>query len=337
MRTTSTRNLDLFYGRNGPTSTGHLDQICRRFPLWRGSLRQECGEYLQFDPQRPDWWLEDVEEAINGEVTGSSTKDMEVCMEGEFLEYMKSWPDCNEGENEDSDMCLTSPPEMTSYYNHIRDGDLVFIEAALSPQEAFAVQSLGRCIRKLLPLKLPFYESRAFGNETDYLKSGNACTFLGGLLQTFVPGVEAQLISIATVARESARWGDEEGLSLPDPQTLGIRTTEHLLYQTTSQLAVHQDFESVYTVVISLSNPEDYQGGEFRLTSINPKFKPERLTAIVFRSNFTEHGIEPILSGRRETFATEFWESMDVPAGWNRPGLQYFEDYLKEKEYDTEL
>ena len=93
VRATLNRNLDLFYGKSGSTSNGDLDQICRRFPLWRGSLRQECGEYLQFDPQRPDWWFEDVEEAINGAVTGSSMKDMEACIEGEFLEYIKSWPE----------------------------------------------------------------------------------------------------------------------------------------------------------------------------------------------------------------------------------------------------
>ena len=227
---------------------------------------------------------------------------------------------------------------MTSYYEHKSEGDLVIIEGALSPQEAFVVQSLGRCIRKLLPLDVPFYEKRAFGQETDYLASGNACTFLAGFLQLFAPGVEAQIMNIASVAwlSELSGWGNDGDISFPDPRTLRIRTTEHLFYQTTSQLGVHTDNGSTYTILVSLSNPEDYGGGEFRLETNNVKFKPQKLTAVVFKSDDTFHAVESVTSGQRETFTTELWAYLDTPAGQPRPGLKQFKKYLKEQGYNTE-
>jgi hypothetical protein len=213
--------------------------------------------------------------------------------------------------------------EVTSTFTS-SEGELVSIENAITPQEAFAVQSLGRCTRKVLPLDLPFYHKRAFGlahqidNEGDHLQSGNVCTYLSGLLQMFAPGVAAQLPKIAVAAWEVADWGGEHFGHMPDPRKTGIRTTEHLYYETTSQLGVHIDGGSNYTVVISLSDPREYEGGQFRLLSDNVMFKPNKFTAIVFRSEIM-HGVEPITSGKRETFATELWPLVDTPAGLAKP------------------
>lgn len=211
---------------------------------------------------------------------------------------------------------------------------MVIIEWALSPQEAFVVQSLGRCIRKLFPTEL-FFEKRAFADAADssYMTSGNICTFMAGFLQLFAPGVEAQVMKIARVAWEATSWGSEEGLPLPDPKTLRIRTSEHLLYQADSKLGLHVDSGSTYTVLISLSDPEDYQGGEFRLESANVKFKPEKLTALVFRSQTTLHAVEAVISGRRETFATELWSNADVPLGQNRPSWSDFNDFISNRSW----
>jgi hypothetical protein len=230
--------------------------------------------------------------------------------------------------------------EVTSIFTDSTEGELVSIENALTPQEAFAVKSLGRCTRKILPLDIPFYHKRAFGlehqidNVGDYLQSGNVCTYLAGLLQMFAPGVAAQLTKIAVAAWEAADWGHARFGHMPDPRTTGVRTTEHLYYETTSQLGVHSDAGSNYTVVVSLSDPSEYEGGQFRLFSDNVMFKPKKLTAIVFRSEIL-HGVEPISSGKRETFATELWPLVDTPVGLAKPPPEVMNglvaDYLRDQ------
>ena len=49
----------------------------------------------------------------------------------------------------------------------------------------------------------------------------------------------------------------------PDPREIGIRTIEHLSYDIWDGLGYHQDERSDYTVNILLSDPDDYEGGEF--------------------------------------------------------------------------
>jgi hypothetical protein len=131
----------------------------------------------------------------------------------------------------------------------------------------------------------------------------------------------------------------------PDPRhpTMGIRTTEHLSYDKWGGLGYHEDSDSDYTVLIALSNPDDYIGGEFTIfteydydnskgnnkgsnnnnkNNSNPKnkisFKPNRLSAIVFLSEF-QHGVESITTSGRVTFANELWRYDDSPAFIQRP------------------
>lgn len=88
----STHDMDLLYGRES-SSTSDLDQICRRFPLWLGDMRQKCSAHTQWNPQRPSWWMDENEKTINDAILGNTMKAMEICLENDFLEYMKSWPE----------------------------------------------------------------------------------------------------------------------------------------------------------------------------------------------------------------------------------------------------
>ncbi len=117
--------------------------------------------------------------------------------------------------------------------------------------------------------------------------------------------------------------------SFPDPGTLGIRTAELLSYGYPSKLGVHVDDGSTYTVLVSLSNPEDYQGGEFLVEFAD--YKPEKLTALVFRSRITNHAVKEVTSGKRQTMTAELWESIDVPTGFSipRPTQADVEEYMK--------
>lgn len=228
------------------------------------------------------------------------------------------------------------------YVDYHEREELVTIKWGLTPQEAFVVQSLAGCIRKIFPLNIPYFQKRAFygledereDNKTDddYLVSGNVVTYMAGNLQMFAPGVAAQITNLALVAWEEAGWYKKSFGRMPDPRTMGIRTTEHLYYQNSTKLNVHCDCGSNYTVLVALSELDDYVGGEFRLGTNLVKFRPERLTALVFRSAML-HGVESIVGGTRETFATELWSTPDAPLGKQaRPG----DDWVIEENSESE-
>jgi hypothetical protein len=128
----------------------------------------------------------------------------------------------------------------------------------------------------------------------------------------------------------STRWW-------PDPLSeSGIRTTEHLSYDTWGGLGYHYDAGSDYTILAALSNPDDYEGGSFSLCPENEadednfdapggpectdkiSVKPNRLAAIVFLSDYM-HGVEDITTPGRVMFANELWRYGDTPAMTHRP------------------
>ena len=246
---------------------------------------------------------------------------------------------CDDKDNEYDLLCFVPPSiDVTSYYRHGHDGDLVTIEWALTPQEAQSVSILATCIRQIFPQVLPYFEKRAFGATVEeealdiepqlnnYLLSGNICTYLVGLLQIFAPGVAAQMMQVASVAWSYAHWYDDSFGHMPDPQHMGIRVAEHLHYESSARLGVHIDYESIYTIVVALSHPGDYEGGEFRLSHDNSKFKPNQWTALVFRSEIP-HGVESVLNGLRETFVMELWTLPDSGVGLARPSEEFMERF----------
>jgi hypothetical protein len=118
---------------------------------------------------------------------------------------------------------------------------VVLFENALTEREAFAIQTLERCVREIFDHKEPFYEVRAFG-EDDTISSyglynedgGNYCTFLNGLLQMYLPGVAATISQIIQTAYDELEWSED--LEMPSPDTLGVRTAEFLRYQTAGKV-----------------------------------------------------------------------------------------------------
>jgi hypothetical protein len=85
--TTKLFDEDYLYGRG--RDSWDLDLECRKYPLWRGILGPECKEHLEWKPLQP-WWWEAQSSDYLGEVNIS---EIEACMEQEFLEYMKTWPE----------------------------------------------------------------------------------------------------------------------------------------------------------------------------------------------------------------------------------------------------
>ena len=228
------------------------------------------------------------------------------------------------------------------------------VEHALTENEAEAVLALAICARLHLPL---LFQARDFSyNDNDLQEEGgNDVTFLAGFLQLLAPGVAASIQQAAGLVWKEAAWedgdtndfvpvdvgddndnDDEETTARtgtseystkirPDPVVdCGIRTTEHLSYDKWKGLGHHVDADSDYTVLVMLSDPDDYEGGEFYLCPDDYcrrkiTVKPTRLSAIVFLSNYL-HGVEDIQTPGRVTFANELWRYGDVPAMDMRPG-----------------
>ena len=211
-------------------------------------------------------------------------------------------------------------------------------------------------MREHLPKAMPFYQERPFGEDVNAETyglykdgGGNHVMYLAGLLQRYLPGIAHSLYTAISMAYDYAGWRHEApGFAarnhpdllddadyydedtdrvggLPHPMTMGLRTAEYLEYRTTGRLGQHADGESVYTISVAMSNPEDYEGGYFQLLSDSVKFKVPRLTGVVFFSE-ASHGITPITAGQRRVFVMELWPLDPVPFGMSRPSMQEYLD-----------
>jgi len=164
-------------------------------------------------------------------------------------------------------------------------------------------------------------------------RGGNDVTFLAGFLQLYAPGVSSQIYTLAHMVWSSANWsnithdGFGNAVHYPNPYHTGLRTSEHLSYARWGSLGEHVDSESVYTVLIAMADPTEYEGGEFYIkpkslfgSDFTISLRPGRLSAIVFISE-EAHGVGSIMSGRREMFTNELWAYDDVGLGVLRPRI----------------
>lgn len=218
-------------------------------------------------------------------------------------------------------------PVVTAMHRN-KDGRAVAVQvsSALSEWEASAVQALAAQVRSSGSIAKSQFVNRSFGTD----KGGNDCTYLAPLLQAMLPTVASQVINVGTLAWKAAGWND---LDYPEPGTCGIRTSEQLSYKGWKSLEGHKDVGSMYTTMIALAEPSDYQGGDFFVQNrfFDPTdIKPDRLEAVVFLSD-TVHGVRPITGGMRETFVTELWENDDSPLGLNRPTPERWQEFLDGK------
>jgi hypothetical protein len=224
-------------------------------------------------------------------------------------------------------------PEIVSQvvdpYDHL---PILFeIESALTQQQAMDLKDLAICIGKYVP---DFYERRTF----DAAGGGNDVTFLSPILQLFLPDIASTIQRTAELAYDYDRsnWKDH---SLTPPGECGLRTSEYLEYRRFKSLGEHEDAGSLYTVIYALSDPSEYEGGQyFILDSDDTKhfFKPKQYSALVFLSENT-HGVTDIASGHRLMFTNEYWILEDPP--WpdtNRPANEFMELFVEKCDIKSE-
>lgn len=163
---------------------------------------------------------------------------------------------------------------------------------------------------------------------------GNNPTHLNSIISIFLPDVVDELYNALQAAFDAAGWvgmvvRDElmgmHRSSSPSafalPKDVGMRACEYLTYDGFDNLMEHTDgFASVVVLSLVLSDPSEYDGGEFYITDdlgethfIKPKNKN---SAIFFLGGTYKHGVSK-LSGQREALSAEFWYYPDLPFGSN--------------------
>jgi hypothetical protein len=70
-----------------------------------------------------------------------------------------------------------------------------------------------------------------------------------------------------------------------EPKKLGLRTVERLVYNSGGELLYHQDQDSIYTMVLMLSQQQDFEGGTFYIKNATSKDKSP------IKINSTTYGI----------------------------------------------
>lgn len=200
---------------------------------------------------------------------------------------------------------------------------------------------LSECVKSSFPKQ---FLNRSFDSSLRYVEGelseseddgaaggfagGNSVIFIEGFIQKIMPEFVEYIMSSLTEATSKANWH-------PYPRHLGLRCIESLRYFSGGELSYHTDSESIFTIVIMLSDPLNaFTGGDFVIKS---KFKnneeilriaPSLGDAIVFDS-CTMHGVDSIVSGERNVLVIELWPYEDSDQGDRRPGSERYKHRFK--------
>lgn len=318
-------------------------ELCRLYPTWQDDDNENiswerCSEAWGYVPyENKEDLLRDAPEEYQGE---EWYEDMEACMAEKAKERRQEYASMESFDDSEE-------PYVSEIFPSEDEPVLALIEYALSEEEAATFVDLSHCVKEHHSRQ---YVRRSFADEssgeTVQETGGNDCTFVGGFLQLFAPGVMAQMCRVFRAAHQRTEWYNLEEEGIPykkDPCTIGMRTAEHLQYSPHgySHVGGHEDIHTVYTIVVALADKENYGGGEYY---IQPKawgasesqgrivVKPDRLSALMFLGE-EHHGVQRILSGKREMIAIELWAYGDTPVGVNRPQVYEYEKFQRTGSY----
>lgn len=202
--------------------------------------------------------------------------------------------------------------------SYLNGEPLVNVKDMVDLLDIIQISSLEACVRACSPTHVQdghFYENSGYSR-------GNNVTYVGGYIQMLMPDFIDHIFSALSLATDYAGWR-------PHPLHLGIRCAEVLSYGTGGELLFHKDTDSVYTVMIVLSE-SDFEGGDFVIkTEAAPmgrhldsrlvhRSSPDKADAILFDSNI-EHGVETINRGIRKVLVLELWAYKDATPAHLRP------------------
>ncbi len=321
-------------------SNEDLLELCRLYPSWSDADNkniswENCSQAWSYLPyEYKEDLLRDAPEEYQGD---EWFKAMETCMAEKAKERRQKYASGHVPE-------AVPDPYVPQIFPDEDQPVLALIENALNEEEAATFVDLSRCVKQHHKRQ---YVRRSFADEnageTVQETGGNDCTFVGGFIQLFAPGVMAQMCRVFLAAHERTEWYNLEDTSFQaDPCMMGMRTVELLDYSPHgySHVGGHEDIHTVYTIIVALSDRDDYGGGEFYIqptswgaTESRARIvvKPDRLQALMFLGE-EHHGVQRILSGKRQVMAIELWKYGDTPVGVNRPQVH---EYMRFRETGT--
>ena len=196
-------------------------------------------------------------------------------------------------------------------FTHNKGDSLVKIYEVLDDIDVSQIGTLSECIKTVEPTK---FEDRKFDQDANKYGGGNDVIFLTGLLPIILPSLSKYIVELASAASEEAGWR-------PHVSHLGFRCIEKLMYYPGGELLYHVDHGSIYTLVIILSDENDFIGGEFQIINADRSiinYKAPKKGGMLFDSN-KDHGITTIKEGERHVLVVEFWPFEDTNASDRRP------------------
>ena len=159
--------------------------------------------------------------------------------------------------------------DMAATHEYTPGSPLVIIHSLFDSEDIQQIDRLSEWVKKMHPTQ---HVCRQFDQApveyvngelvvpatTQNYGGGNDVTHIHGFAQISIPHLLEHIICSASEATMTARW-------FPHPRQLGIRCVESLLYHAGGKLKLHTDSESIYTIVVMLSEPcaGAFTGGDF--------------------------------------------------------------------------
>ena len=168
------------------------------------------------------------------------------------------------------------------------------------------------------------YIRRMFHGPAGEDVEGNIVLYLTGILAELAPGLMERVKATSDIATEMMGWNDlrtPRNWTEHKPSQLGVRCAEIISYygKENSGLAGHKDVGSVYTLIVLLVDPDDYEGGRLMVGKSGDFFSPPQGGGVLFQSEAL-HGLTRVSSGHRRVFSLEFWDQPTAAFGEVRPG-----------------
>jgi len=182
--------------------------------------------------------------------------------------------------------------------------------------EIAAIKLLQKCVDQNVPEAV---KKRNFGGGG--YRDGHSTIFVQNFWDWELPQLKARVLAAAQHAVNTLKWNETV---TERPDKLGLRVAEVLQYSDNGGLGWHRDTGSVYTMVVNLANPGDFEGGELLLhtSEMNGNARIEEQQTgfgplapggdgAIFLSN-EPHKVTAVTSGERLVLVTELWEFGDA-------------------------
>lgn len=198
---------------------------------------------------------------------------------------------------------------------HLQEHILLEIKQVFSKEDLVTIEKFADHVKTVMPEN---FEDRKFGGDPE--NGGNYVTYMNQVFQEVLPHIYFRILHTANDELISAKWNPLI------ENNLGVRCIERLEYSEGNHLNWHEDTESVYTLILFLSQVGvDFEGGELKIKEDDSKILShvgDLGSIFIFRSECS-HAVAPILKGKRTVLVMEFWEFQNARRNDFRPDPQY--------------